>query len=92
MVVGIRADAASAKRLADIGFVPGTRVEMVRRGSPCIVRVNGTGVGLGAAHQRSILLNREAISGIDTEPPAAGEPTASEGGAPREQRTGSHHG
>ena len=74
VVVGIRTDPALGKRLADIGFVPGTRVEMVRPGSPCIVRINGTGVGLGTAHQRAILLNRGSMPGIDasgvvTDPP-----------------------
>jgi Fe2+ transport system protein FeoA len=43
-----------AKRLADMGFVTGVRVEMVRIGEPCIVRLNGTLVGLGVAHQRVI--------------------------------------
>jgi len=54
IVVGIVAEETSAKRLADLGFVPGVRVEMVRRGSPCIVRLDGTRIGLGSALQRAI--------------------------------------
>jgi len=54
IVVGIVAEETSAKRLADLGFVPGVRVAMVRRGSPCIVRLDGTRIGLGNALQRAI--------------------------------------
>ena len=54
IVVGIVAEETSAKRLADLGFVPGVRVEMVRRGNPCIVRLDGTRIGLGNALQRAI--------------------------------------
>ncbi len=54
IVVGIVAEETAAKRLADLGFVPGVRVEMVRRGSPCIVRLDGTRIGLGTALQRAI--------------------------------------
>lgn len=36
-----------AKRLADMGFIPGARIQMVRSGNPCIVRVDDTSVGLG---------------------------------------------
>jgi len=54
IVVGIVAEETSAKRLADLGFVPGVRLEMVRRGSPCIVRLDGTRIGLGTALQRAI--------------------------------------
>jgi Fe2+ transport system protein FeoA len=47
-----------AKRLADLGFVRGARIKMVRPGVPCIVRIGGTCVGLGRAHQTSIQLSR----------------------------------
>ena len=47
----------AAKRLADMGFIRGARLEMVRPGAPCIVRIDGTCLGLGQAHQASILLN-----------------------------------
>lgn len=46
----------AAKRLADLGFVRGATIEMIRPGSPCIVRVSGTRVGLGSGHQQSIRL------------------------------------
>jgi Fe2+ transport system protein FeoA len=46
-----------AKRLADMGFLPGVRIEMVRPGTPCIVRIGGTWVGLGREHQQDILIN-----------------------------------
>jgi len=54
LVMGITAEPPAAKRLADLGFVPGVRIEMVRRGSPCIVRIDGTRIGLGTQLQRSI--------------------------------------
>jgi len=53
-VVGIEAEETNAKRLADLGFVPGVRVQMVRRGAPCIVLLDGTRIGLGKEHQRAI--------------------------------------
>ena len=56
MVEAIDGSCLCSKRLADMGFVQGTRVEMLRPGSPCIVRVNGTCIGLGAEHQRCIQL------------------------------------
>ena len=46
----------AAKRLADMGFVRGALVTMIRPGEPCIVRIGGRCVGLGDAHQNSILL------------------------------------
>lgn len=56
-VVGIDAASSSAKRLADLGFVRGAVVEMIRPGSPCIIRIDGTCVGLGTAHQQGICLS-----------------------------------
>lgn len=53
-VLGVSNSAGCAKRLADMGFVRGAKVEMVRPGSTCIVRVGGVCVGLGAAHQECI--------------------------------------
>jgi len=46
----------AAKRLADMGFVCGARLEMIRPGKPCIVRIGGVCVGLGAGHQAAIQL------------------------------------
>lgn len=53
-VASVGADQAASKRLADMGFVRGAVVEMVRPGKPCLVRVGGTYVGLGIENQRSI--------------------------------------
>ena len=57
-IVSIAASQASAKRLADMGFVRGALVEMIRPGRPCLVRIGSTCVGLGADHQRSIGVER----------------------------------
>lgn len=57
-IVSIAASQASAKRLADMGFVRGATVEMIRTGRPCLVRIGSTCVGLGADHQRSIGVQR----------------------------------
>ena len=57
-IVSIAASQASAKRLADMGFVRGAVVEMIRTGRPCLVRIGSTCVGLGADHQRSIGVQR----------------------------------
>ena len=46
----------ASKRLADMGFIRGARLEMVRPGAPCIVRLNSLCVGLGLAYQTSILV------------------------------------
>ncbi len=54
IVVGIETEETNAKRLADLGFVPGVRIQMVRRGTPCIVLLDGTRIGLGKEHQRAI--------------------------------------
>ena len=55
-VAGVAADGESAKRLADMGFIRGARIDVLRRGTPCLVRIDGTRVGLGMAHQRSLLV------------------------------------
>lgn len=57
-IVRITATEVAAKRLADMGFVRGARIEMLRPGTPCLVRIGASCVGLGTAHQRSVLLNR----------------------------------
>jgi len=54
LVVGIAAEQMAAKRLADLGFVPGVRIKLIRRGAPCIVRIEGTRIGLGTRLQESI--------------------------------------
>ena len=57
VVASVRLGELSGKRLADIGFVPGARIEMLRRGDPCIVRIDESRVGLGRAYQEAILLD-----------------------------------
>jgi len=44
----------SAKRLADMGFVPGAVVEMLQPGLPCIILFGSTRLGLGEGYQRAI--------------------------------------
>jgi Fe2+ transport system protein FeoA len=56
-IVSIAATQAAAKRLADMGFVRGAVVEMIRPGRPCLVRIGATCVGLGIDHQRSIVVH-----------------------------------
>ena len=53
-IAGVEAAQAAAKRLADMGFVRGAVVEMVRPGKPCLVRIGGTYVGLGLENQNSL--------------------------------------
>ena len=53
----IAAQDAPSKRLADMGFVRGARLELVRPGYPCIVQLDGFRVGLGRSHQTSIELS-----------------------------------
>ncbi len=57
-IAGIIGSGVGTKRLADLGFVRGTQIRMVRPGTPCIVRIEGACMGLGAAHQESIRLRR----------------------------------
>jgi len=57
-VVSIKAAQTAAKRLADMGFVRGAVVEMIRPGRPCLVRISGTCGGLGVEHQRNIIVHR----------------------------------
>lgn len=52
-----------AKRLADMGFVRGAEVTMIKPGSPCIVRIAGRCIGLGVVGQRRIAL-QPATAGL----------------------------
>ena len=45
-----------SKRLADMGFVRGARLTMIRPGEPCLVKLDGRCVGLGLGHQKNIKL------------------------------------
>lgn len=57
VVQRIASHEARSKRLADMGFVRGARLEVVRTGHPCIVQLDGARVGLGRSHQASIELS-----------------------------------
>jgi len=57
VIEGVVGALPSSKRLADLGFVRGAMIMMVYPGIPCIVRISGRCVGLGAEHQRSIKLS-----------------------------------
>jgi len=57
-VAGIEADHPAAKRLADLGFVPGAPVQMLHAGLNCIVLIYQTRLGLGRGLQRSITLTQ----------------------------------
>jgi len=46
----------TARRLAEIGFVPGATVEMLRRGDPCIVRLEHARLSLGGALQGDVMV------------------------------------
>ncbi len=62
-VVEITAGEAAAKRLADLGFVRGGHVEMLRTGRPCLVRIGTACIGLGRELQEVILINRNDTNG-----------------------------
>lgn len=57
IVEGLEGPQVSSKRLADLGFIPGVEITMVRPGAPCIVRIGGRCVGLGRDHQCAIQLS-----------------------------------
>lgn len=57
VVSRIHSKRGAGKRLADMGFVQGARLEMVKPGRPCIVRVNECCIALGNDHQKAIELN-----------------------------------
>ena len=63
----VKTEARTAKRLADLGFIGGARVEMIRPGRPCVVRINGTRVGLGRSLQERILVLSDPV-GVDGSP------------------------
>ena len=60
IVAGINASSRRVKRLADMGFVNGVPVEMMRPGRPCIVRVGGVCLALGHAHQIVVKVTLQA--------------------------------
>ncbi len=60
IIWAIDATRPSAKRLADMGFVQGANVVMIRPGRPCILRIDERYVGLGLALQACIHLASSA--------------------------------
>ncbi len=59
-VAGVANECWPGKRLADLGFVPGVSLTLVRAGSPCIVRVAGKCLALGVGYQDAICLRDNA--------------------------------
>lgn len=55
-IEAIHEQGSLVKRLADLGFVRGVEITMIKSGSPCIVSIEGRNIGLGAAGQRRIQL------------------------------------
>jgi Fe2+ transport system protein FeoA len=55
-IAAVHAQDDCAKRLADLGFIHGASVEMLRPGNPCIIRIERSRIGLGAGHQSAIEL------------------------------------
>ncbi len=49
-------------RLEELGFRDGTRVEMFRSGSPCIVRLGGNKVCIRADHLINVLVDPHGSS------------------------------
>lgn len=58
LIYGVKTELPVGKRLADLGFISGARIEMIRPGRPCIVRINGTRVGVGRAYQERVLVDQ----------------------------------
>ena len=58
-VTGLTLKNGAARRLAEFGFVRGARVEMIRPGAPCIVRLDQTRVSLGVSLQEGVFLTPE---------------------------------
>ncbi|MCC7294204.1 MAG: ferrous iron transport protein A [Phycisphaerales bacterium] len=64
----------SAKRLADLGFIPGATVEMLHPGTPCIVKLAHARLGLSACLQGSVLLAPQSFEAAGSAPPQRREP------------------
>ncbi len=61
-IATVHAHEDSAKRLADMGFIHGASVQMLRPGNPCIIRIERSRIGLGADHQSTIELMVAAVA------------------------------
>lgn len=55
-IASIDGEGRTSKRLADLGFVRGAHLTMIRPGEPCLVKLGRRCVGLGVGHQNSIQL------------------------------------
>ncbi|MBD3297651.1 MAG: ferrous iron transport protein A [candidate division Zixibacteria bacterium] len=58
-VVGLTAEGLARRRLLDLGFIPGTRVDVVRRsplGDPVAYRVRGATIALRGADAEHVLV------------------------------------
>jgi Fe2+ transport system protein FeoA len=55
-VIDVAGEAGWVARLAELGLRAGSRVQMVRGGAPCLVRVGGGRLSLRGAHLAQILV------------------------------------
>ena len=64
VIASVNGTGFSSKHLADMGFVRGAKIEMLRPGSPCIVKIDdGACVALGAGYQTGIAV--ESLGGSE---------------------------
>ena len=57
LVTALHSCGAAARRLAEFGLIRGTMVEVIRSGSPCIVRIDHTRLSMGASLQEGVDLS-----------------------------------
>ena len=48
------------QRLAELGLLAGANIELIRRGNPCILRINNTRFGLGRTAQKAVWVTPDA--------------------------------
>lgn len=68
-VTHISAQPAMARRLADLGLIPGTRVTCLARspaGDPCAYLIRGSLIALRTADTDSICLTRKRTEAVDS--------------------------
>lgn len=59
-VCALRDTAALGQRLAELGLLAGADVELIRRGNPCILRIQNARFGLGRRAQRAVYVTLDA--------------------------------
>ncbi len=63
-VVEIMGGAEQVQRIRELGFHHGTAVQMVRSGSPCIVRISGQTLCFRANDLLSVLVQRAPVAAV----------------------------